>query len=146
MTAFYEQQIDELIVRYQERRARVAGLRKEIGEISASATAPRNVVKVTVGAHGEVRSIEFPNDGYKKMSRAELATTLMTTVGQAREKTVTALSELMTPELPPGLNVAGLIQGKADIASALPQRPPIPAEVREYTEYGRRPRKDMRHG
>jgi DNA-binding protein YbaB len=144
MTAFYQQQTDELVARYQACRARAAELRKEIDEISVSAMAPRNVVKVTVGAHGEMRSVEFPNDGYKRLSRAELATKLMTTVEQAREKAMTALSELMTPELPPGLNVLGLIQGKVDIASALPQDPRIPAEVREYTEYGRRPRKDER--
>jgi DNA-binding protein YbaB len=139
MTAFYEHQLDELIARYQERRARAVELRRQISDISASATAPRKVVKITVGAQGEVRAVEFPTDAYRRMTPAELAAIFMTTIEQAREKAMAALSELMTPELPPGLNVLGLLQGKVDFASAMPETPAIPDVVKEYTEHGRKP-------
>jgi DNA-binding protein YbaB len=136
---FYEQQVDELIAKYQERRARAAELRSQIAGISATAIAARRVVKVTVGAQGEVRAIEFPTDAYKRLTPAELTEALMTTIEQARQKATAALAELMAPELPPGLNVLGLLQGKVDYAAAAPENPPIPDAVTEYLSYGRRP-------
>jgi len=145
--SIYDRQIEELTAEYHRRRAKAGELRRKISEISACVTAPREVVKVTVGAQGEVRAVEFPTGAYKRMAPAELAGTLMATIGEARDKALAALSDLMTPELPPGLNLVDLLQGKADLPGALPDEPAIPDAVREYVDHGRGQRDDGgRHG
>jgi hypothetical protein len=142
MMTIYDRQIEELTAEYRRRRAQAGELRRKIGEISGCATAPREVVKVTVGAQGEVRAVEFPTGAYKRMAPAELAGTLMATIGEARDKALAAVGELMTPELPRGLNIVDLLQGKADLPGALPAEPAIPDAVREYVDHGRGQRDD----
>jgi DNA-binding protein YbaB len=135
----YDQEIDDLLTEYRERRAKAGELRRTIEEIAVSVTAPRAAVKVTVNAQGQVAAIEFPTGGYKRMPPAELAATLMDTIGEATQKALAAVRELMTPELPAGLNFMELLQGKADLATVLPEEPSMPDAVREYVEYGRGP-------
>lgn len=145
--SLFDRQIEELNEQYRAAVAKAAELRRKIGEISATATAPREVVKVTVGAQGEVRAVEFPTSAYKRMAPAELAATLMSTIGEAREKALAAYSDLMQPEMPSGLNVVDLLQGKADWSALRPAGQAMPDAVREYVEHGRGLHEDgARHG
>jgi DNA-binding protein YbaB len=137
---FYEQQLEELTEQYRAAVTRANELQGMISEISATATAPREVVKVTVGARGEVRAVEFPTSAYKRMAPAELAATLMSTIDEANEKALAAYSDLMRPELPKGMDVVGLLKGTADGSALLPEEPAMLDAVREYVAHGRGPR------
>ena len=133
----YADDIEELMTRYRDRRARAGELQRQIAEITGNAVAQRQTVKVTVNVQGEITALEFPTGAYKRMTPVELAETITATAREAKAKALENLKTLMLPELPNGLNFMDLIQGKADLATALPEEPPMLDEVREYIRTGR---------
>ena len=135
MTPISAANVEELLAGYREKIAKQGELRRRLAEISGTATASRNVVKVTVNGQGQVRSIDFPTGAYKRTPPKDLAKSIMETIEQAREQATEAVRELMTPELPAGLNFIEMLQGKADAPAILPKLPPIPEQVREYIGY-----------
>jgi DNA-binding protein YbaB len=133
MTVDHERIIEQVSEEYEKVRAHTEELRREITALTASATAPRETVKVTVGAQGDVRSIEFPAGAYKRMAPAELSAVVLATINEARDKVQRKVSELMAPEMPPGVNFLDILQGKAE----------MPAMVkfdRDVSKPGARPR------
>jgi DNA-binding protein YbaB len=136
MMGIYKDRAEEAFAQYQERRAKAAELRRVITAISATAVAPREVVKVTVSGKGDVTAIEFPTSAYKRMAPTELATVLLATIREARAKALYAAAEVMMPELPKGLNFIDLIEGKADLEAAAPDEADIPDAVRDFLEKG----------
>lgn len=139
MSLPFDGEIEVLMEEYRKRRARTAELQRRIREISATAATPRQTVAVTVGAQGDLVSIEFPNSAYKRMAPNELAEAILAVSAEAKAKATDALRELMKPELPPGLDFDDLIQGKADMSKALPDDPAMPDAVRDYVANGRVP-------
>jgi DNA-binding protein YbaB len=136
MVSIGSAKVEDLLAGYREKVAKQAELRRKLAEISGTATASRNVVKVTVNGQGQVRSIEFPISAYKRTPPADLAKTIMETIEQARHQAMEAVRELMTPELPAGLNFMEMLEGKADAPGILPPKEPsIPDQVREYIGY-----------
>jgi DNA-binding protein YbaB len=133
----YDELIEELTAEYERRRARTGELHRQLREVSGTATAPRGVVKISVGAQGEVRDIQFPTGAYKRMAPAELSAALLATIGEATNKAVEKVTELMEPELPGSEHLIGLFTGKTELPQALPDEPPMPNVVREYLEPGR---------
>jgi DNA-binding protein YbaB len=115
VTVDYQQLIEQLTEEYEKARAHTVELRRAISELTASATSPRETVKVTVGAQGDVRSIEFPAGAYRRMAPAELSAAVMATINEAKDKAQRMLSELMAPELPAGVNFLDVMQGKAEL-------------------------------
>lgn len=133
MTAeYYEQMIEQLTEEYEKARARSGELRQQVRDLTASVTAPRETVKVTVGAQGEVRSIEFPTGAYKRMAPAELSTALMDALNEAKDKAQAMLSELLAPNMPAGMNFLDVIQGKAGMPALDGDGPGMPGFVRDY--------------
>lgn len=132
---FQQARMDEFLAEYHRKRARASELHRKLGEISVSSTASRNVVKVTVNGQSQVTGIEFPTAAYKRMPAAELVKSIMDTIGAASVQATAAVSALMTPELPPGLNFVEMLRGKTDIATILPAETAIPEEVRDYIGY-----------
>jgi len=135
VTADFSQVVDGLFEQYRARRAKATGLQQKIREISASATAPRQVVRVTVTARGEVRAVEFPVGAYRRMPAPELAEVLMSTLAEARDKARAELADLVSAEVSP--EFARLVRGDADAGQLLPAEPMMPAVVREYLRSGR---------
>jgi DNA-binding protein YbaB len=128
MVSYYDDRVAELLDNLKQKQARATELRRKLDEISASATAPRNIVKVTVNAQGQLAEIEFPVAGYKRMPPIELAKAIMDTARDAADKATEAVRELLTPEMPAGLNFIDMLQGKAPqpdlaaIVKSLPER------------------------
>jgi DNA-binding protein YbaB len=126
--SYYDERVTELLENLKQKQARADELRRKLEEISASAAAPRNIVKVTVNARGQVTDIEFPVAGYKRMPPIELAKTIMDATREAADKATNAVRELMTPEMPAGLNFMEMLHGKAPkpdltaIMKTLPER------------------------
>jgi DNA-binding protein YbaB len=134
----YDQMIEELTAEYQRRRARTGELRQQIAGITATATAPRNTVKVTVGAQGDVRDIEFPAGAYKRMAPAELTSALLETIAEAKEKAQEKLKELMAGETSNASRLVDIVTGKAEMPNMQSADPPMPDTVRDYLTYGGR--------
>jgi len=132
MSVDYQQLIEELTEEYEKARARTGELRQKISELTASATSPRESVKVTVGAQGDLRAIEFPTSAYKRMPPAELSGALMAAINEAKEKAQGMLNELMAPSMPAGASFLDLVQGKAELPALKGAEPGMPSIVREY--------------
>ncbi|MET9915384.1 YbaB/EbfC family nucleoid-associated protein [Streptomyces sp. NPDC006476] len=138
MTTPYDRQIEELLQEYRRQRENALALRSRINETTGAATAPKQVVKVTVSAQGEVTAIEFPTGAFRRLAPKELADVLMSTIQQARVKAMTAVGELMNPHLPAGVTTADLLEGKADPTALLSEEPAMPDSVRDYVNHGYR--------
>jgi DNA-binding protein YbaB len=142
----FSQQFDDLMAGYLEQLKKSDELRRKIGEISATVTAPAQAVKVTVGARGDVRALEFLTGAYKRMTPAELSDVLLTTINQAKDQAQTEYSALMNPQLPAGLTMADLLKGDFSFAAKLPQEPPVPDAVKAYLDDGYRTEIGARRG
>ncbi|WP_194915204.1 YbaB/EbfC family nucleoid-associated protein [Catenulispora rubra] len=140
----FDGEVEALMEAYQRRRARTAELQQKIREISATASNPRQTVKVTVGAQGDLVGIEFPTDAYKRMAPKELVEAIMSVAAEAKTQAQSALRELMQPELPAGLDFDDLVQGKADLSKALSEGSSVPEAVRDYVATGRVPGRMVR--
>src|SRR5262245_30365940 len=132
----FEHQIEDLMAGYRQQLEKSNELRRKISEIAASVTAPRQVVKVTVGAHGDLRAVDFPTGAYKRMTPAELAEALMTTIDQAKDKAQAAYADLMNPQMPGGLNILDLVKGKVNFSALLPPEPQAADAVQDYLTTG----------
>lgn len=126
--SYYDERVAELLEELRKKQERASELRRKLDEISASATAPRNIVKVTVNAQGQLTGIEFPVAGYRRLPPVELAKAIMDTNREAADKAAEEVRVLMTPEMPAGLNFMEMLQGKAPqpdlsaIVKTLPER------------------------
>ncbi|MEC3997659.1 YbaB/EbfC family nucleoid-associated protein [Actinacidiphila sp. DG2A-62] len=136
MSTPYDQDIEELLALYRRQREEAAETRRRINEVTGTATAPRQAVKVTVGAQGDVTAIEFPTGAYRRMAPKELADALLATIREARAEALEKVAELTSLALPPGVKVADLLRGEVDPAAILPDDPAMPDTVRDYIDNG----------
>ncbi|MFD7794962.1 YbaB/EbfC family nucleoid-associated protein [Streptomyces sp. NPDC059759] len=136
MPSPYDQQIEDLLEQYRRQREQAAETRRRINATTSTATAPRQTVKVTVGAQGEVTAIEFPTGAYRRMAPKELADVLLATIQQARSEALDGVAGVLAGELPPGVTVADLLQGRVDPTVLLPEDPAMPDSVRDYVDHG----------
>jgi DNA-binding protein YbaB len=132
----YDQQIEDLLKLYRAQREEAAETRRRINETAATATAPRQTVKVTVSAQGEVTAVEFPTGAYRRMAPKELAEVLITTIQQARAQALEEAGAVVSAQMPPGVAVADLLQGRIDPAAVLLDDPEMPDHVRDYVDHG----------
>ncbi|MER7645354.1 YbaB/EbfC family nucleoid-associated protein [Streptomyces sp. NPDC126522] len=132
----YDQQIEDLLDQYRRQRDEAAETRRRINETTSTVTAPRQTVKITVGAQGEVTAIEFPTGAYRRMAPKELADVLLTTLRQARAEALERVAGVLADRLPPGVTVPDLLQGRVDPAAVLPADPAMPDSVRDYVDHG----------
>ncbi|MCX5135012.1 YbaB/EbfC family nucleoid-associated protein [Streptomyces sp. NPDC060011] len=136
MPSPYDQQIEDLLEQYRRQREQAAETRRRINATTSTATAPRQTVKVTVGAQGEVTAIEFPTGAYRRMAPKELADVLLATIQQARSEALDGVAGVLAGELPSGVTVADLLQGRVDPTALLPEDPAMPDSVRDYVDHG----------
>ncbi|MDH6630645.1 DNA-binding protein YbaB [Streptomyces sp. LBL] len=139
MSSPYDQQIEDLLAQYREQRDQAVESRRQINEVSATATAPRQAVKVTVGAQGQVTALEFPTGAYKNMTPKDLSKAIMTAIEQARGQALEKVVEAMgpgIPGLPGGISMADILKGNFDPSALLPDDLGLPDVVREYVDRG----------
>jgi len=136
MTSPYDEEIERLLAQYQQQRDEVASTRARINELTGQATAPRQVVRITVNGQGDVTAVEFPTTAYRRLAGKELADLIVATYRRARDEAQEKLAELMDEQLPGGLTYAGLLGGE-DASSLLGDGPSMPDDVRDYIDNGR---------
>lgn len=110
-----EQLLTDAMTALRERRAALTRLREDLSTVSATVTAPRQVVSVTVGLRGELTDLRFPSGAYRSMTPAELAQVITKTVADAHAQARTRWAELLTPMLPAGLSAEAVLAGTADL-------------------------------
>jgi YbaB/EbfC DNA-binding family len=74
---------------------------QRLAGIAVSATAPRQVVTITVGQYGQIKDLCFPSAAYRGMAPADLAEALLSTLrraqAQAREEVAIVLASVSPP-------------------------------------------------
>jgi DNA-binding protein YbaB len=100
--------LDEL----QKQHEKMAATQREVAKVSATATAPKQAFKVTVGAQGEITEISFPTEAYRTMAPAELASVIKKTIGKARVQAAEEMTGLLSGYLPEGFSLADVARGK----------------------------------
>jgi len=123
MGSGYEQELEESLARYRQRRQELADFQRGMAAIAVTVTAPRRVVTVTMGNAGEIREIKFPTAAYRSMTPAELATVVTRTIEDARSEALDRAAELLAAMLPPGVDARQLVRGKGDLTQMLPEDP-----------------------
>ncbi len=136
MSSPYDEQIEELLAEYRDAREQAAETRRRINEVQATVTAPRQVVKITVGAQGQVTALDFPTAAYRNLPPKELSKVIMATLEQARAQALSKVSEVTLGRMLGGVSPADLLQGRFDPRSLLPDDLELPDAVRAYVEHG----------
>ncbi|MFJ3671202.1 YbaB/EbfC family nucleoid-associated protein [Streptomyces sp. NPDC090106] len=136
MATPFDEQIEQLGETYRTQLAQIGDLQRRMREVSGTATAKAQAMKVTVGPQGELLSVEFPTSAYRRMAPKELADLLVTTVQEARGKATAELAKLLDPHLPDDVDAGSLLRGTADVGHLLPSEPAMPGAVRAYVEQG----------
>ncbi|MFB9909040.1 YbaB/EbfC family nucleoid-associated protein [Allokutzneria oryzae] len=136
MSTPYDDEIEALLARYEQQRHDAVDCHRRMREVSVTVTAPKRALTVTVGPQGELTNVDFPTGAYRTMAPKELAALLMKTVATAREQALESVAEVLAGVFPGGLDVAGLHAGRAGVEDLLPERPPMPAFVKDALNGG----------
>ncbi|MET7287436.1 YbaB/EbfC family nucleoid-associated protein [Streptomyces sp. NPDC005573] len=140
MSSPYDEQIEELLGQYRDAREQAVETRQQINKVEATVTAPRKVVKVTVGAQGQVTELDFPTAAYRNLAPKELSKVILTAIEQARAQALSKVSEAalggMLGGMLGGISPADLLQGRFDPRSVLPEDLDLPDAVRAYVDRG----------
>ena len=113
---------EEAVATYERRRDQLLATRRQLEAVTATVTAPRQVVTATVGRGGEVTELKFPTSAYKQLAPAELAAVLLKTINEARGEMLAKSAELLAPMLPAGLDAHDVVTGRADFGPLLQER------------------------
>ena len=138
MSSEFRQAIEDLMKDYRTQLDKATEVRQKMSELTVTVAAVRQTVKATVGSRGELTALEFPTSAYKTLPPKELASIIVATVTQAREKIAEQVAELVAPTLPPGFDARAMMSGSADVREVLSDEPRTPDAVREYVDNGRR--------
>lgn len=128
----YEDLAEQMLKGVRQQQERAAGLRRQLEEIAVTVTASREVVRVTAGAHGELRGLEFPAGAYKRMAPAELAEAILKTFGDARDQAAAQAREVLASGQDGAPGLAALLGGEGLTAAGLQ----LPREIEEYLRDG----------
>lgn len=135
-----QQGVDELVAEYQRMRDGARDLQRQLASLSATATSQRQTVTVTVGPQGELTGLEFPSGAHKRLPPRELADLIVATAADARRQVLAEASRLLSASVPDamaGLDVTALLEGRADVASAMPEGGRVAGPVVDYLQHGR---------
>lgn len=143
MSSPYDEQVEELLAQYRQAREQAVDTQSRINEIEVTVTAPRKVVKVTVGAQGQVKALDFPTPAYRTMAPKDLSKVILATVEKARAEALSKVTEVAlggmfggADGMFGGVSPADLLQGSFDPRSILPEELDLPDMVRTYIDHG----------
>ena len=113
---------------YSQRVERLNQMRRDLEQVSATATRADGLVTVAVGPGGQVTDLRFDPRVYRKLTSAELSQAIMQLIGQATADVTEQMREIMTPFIPEGLSSENALGEEGDFAAFLP-KPPTPADA-----------------
>jgi DNA-binding protein YbaB len=102
----------EELRRQQERLLKV---RAKLADTSTKVRSKDGMVTVTVDARGQLSSINFNSQKFRRIAPAELGSILVETIVQAQAQSRERVLRAFKPLLPQGLDVPGVMAGKTDL-------------------------------
>jgi DNA-binding protein YbaB len=115
--------LEDFMADYGQRREQIAEVQAKIKKTRTTASADKRMMTVTVGPQGELKSLKFNNEDYRDLASSDLANMIVKTVNKAREAAMEKMGALLAPTLPPTMDFESIMNGKADLASLLPENP-----------------------
>jgi DNA-binding protein YbaB len=113
---------------HSQQGERLNQMRRDLEQVSATATRADGLVTVVVGAHGQVTDIRFDPRVYRKLSSGELSQAVMRLIDQATTEVTEQTRQIMTPFLPEGLSYENALGEKGDFTTFLP-KPATPTDT-----------------
>lgn len=137
MTSPFDAEIEGLLASYREQVSQVSNSIQQMRSLTASATAPRRTVQVTVNSQGEVVALEFPVSRYKELPPAELSAIIMATIAEARADVGRQVAEMTASAMPGSVDIETLRSGSLGLGAMLPDEPQVHEGVQRYVTQGR---------
>ncbi|MEO3928861.1 YbaB/EbfC family nucleoid-associated protein [Micromonosporaceae bacterium B7E4] len=110
---------EQLVTEYERSRQRLATLHERMSALTSSATSDDGLVTVTVGARGELSTVEVEPRAYRRLAPTELGESIVATARKAGEQVAEQLRELLSPLMPAGVPVEKLLAPGADWSAYL---------------------------
>lgn len=107
MPTDHRAQVDELVAEYRRSRERLAGTRRDLAAVTATASSDDGRVRVVVGPRGALTELALADDVDRRMRPAELAATIVRLSREAAraaaERSATVLAEVLPAGTDPEL-------------------------------------------
>ncbi|MBB3729991.1 YbaB/EbfC family nucleoid-associated protein [Nonomuraea dietziae] len=126
MTHAFHATIAELAGDVNRQITQVREAYAKLGALESTVHSDDGMVGVTVGARGQVRSIELNPRVYRRLSPAELADAIMEQISRATGAVSEQSRQLMEPLMPEGLPYEEVFGENATLDAFLP--PPVEPE------------------
>lgn len=115
----HSERVEQLKEQLDQQLAELRETQQRLSEVTATVTAPRQAVSVTVGYGGFVKDMKFPTSAYKRMAPSELASTVLKAIADAQAEVAAKSADIVAPSMPDGVDVHRLFRGEADLPSVL---------------------------
>ncbi|ALG12009.1 YbaB/EbfC family nucleoid-associated protein [Kibdelosporangium phytohabitans] len=136
MSGVDRRNVDMLRNEFERQMTNFAENQKRINEVTATAVSPRRELSVTLGPQGTLMELNFLSSAYRRLAKNELSELVMKTIADARGKLNDQLAEIMTPMMPPGLDIKAVLEGKVSAEKLAPDESRLPALLRERLNRG----------
>ncbi len=111
--------VEEAAKELGRRQARRKAIRKKLEGTTTKVSSRDRMVTVTIGEAGNLESIEFNSQKFRRMPPAELGAELVETIRQAQAQTRERLLRAYQPLLPDTMGVGGILSGKTSLDQLL---------------------------
>jgi DNA-binding protein YbaB len=133
-----QQAFGEIFAEVNRMQKDLAAFRERVDAISASATAPKRMLTVTVNHKGELTKLKFNTTAFRDMSAAELSNVVLETINQARGSVSEKVKEAMSGITGiGGLSMEDMRSGNVDLQKLVPATlPTSPSDVLTFLRGG----------
>jgi DNA-binding protein YbaB len=107
--------IQEATDELRRQQERLLAIRGNLRDVTTKTRSKDGMVTVTTGGKGEVTSITFNTQKFRKMAPAELGAVLVETIGKAREQSRDRVIAAYRSFLPETMDLENILKGKTDV-------------------------------
>lgn len=113
-TAHLRAEFEALAAHYERSRRQLDTMRQRMPALRGGAESPDKLVKVTVGARGELRKLEIDPRAYRRLSPTELAEAIVETTKEASRAAFAEIEQMLKPLISVDAPFEQLMSGEAD--------------------------------
>ncbi|WP_433511909.1 YbaB/EbfC family nucleoid-associated protein [Nonomuraea sp. CA-143628] len=121
MTDAFRATVEELAGEYNQQLLRVQEAYGQLDQLQSVARSKDGMVEVTVGPHGQIRSLDLDPRVYRKLSPSELTEAIMELIAEATGEVAEQTRRLMQPLMPDDLPFEQAFGENATLEAFLPR-------------------------
>lgn len=119
--SFMNMDIDAAMAALDKERRRLDDISKARQEETTTVQAKDHSLEMTFDGSGELTDLKFNGTKYRSMPPAQLASVIVQTLNDGRAQSMAKLTDLVSSDIMPGVDLAGIASGKVDPSSVLDQ-------------------------